>query len=300
MILAAVIVAVGFAVGVWLLVSAIWPPRPALSDALARLHTPGTPKSLMVPTTASTTSWTVRTGRTLLRRVRVAAVADDKTLSDLAIVARPVEVYAGVCALTAVAGACIGPIMWLAASLVGGQLSVIVPLWLGAVGGVGGFFAPRLVLRGEAADARRDFRHALSAYLDVLVLLLAAGEGPEGAMDTAARAGTGRAFIELRRASFQARLSGDPIWDLLDETGRRLDVAELREIAAAGNLAGERGAAVRRSLMAKARALRSTSLSADETQARRRSQQMFLPVVVMGVGFILFLLYPLVTTVRIG
>ena len=163
-----------------------------------------------------------------------------------------------------------------------------------------GFLAPRLVLRAEAAKARSDFRHALSAYLDVLVLLLAAGEGPEGAMETAARAGNGPAFIELRRATVQARLSGEPIWDLLDELGRRLGVAELCEIAAAGNLAGERGAAVRRSLMAKARALRTTSLSADEAQARRRSQQMFLPIVLMGVGFILFLLYPLITNIQIG
>ena len=78
------------------------------------------------------------------------------------------------------------------------------------------------MLRAEAAKARSDFRHALSAYLDVLVLLLAAGEGPEGAMETAARAGNGPAFIELRRATVQARLSGEPIWDLLDELGRRL------------------------------------------------------------------------------
>ncbi len=134
----------------------------------------------------------------------------------------------------------------------------------------------------------------------MLVLLLAAGEGPEGAMETAARAGNGMAFIELRRATNQARLSGEPVWDTLDDLGRRLDVVELREIAAAGNLAGEQGAAVRRSLMAKARSLRTTSLSAAESQARRRSQSMFLPVVLMGVGFILFLLYPLITNIQIG
>jgi len=285
--------------GVWLIVSALWPPRPPLAAALQRLHTPGSPRPL-VPTTASSASLMVRAGRKLLSRLRVAAVADDGTSSDLAIVARPLEVHAGACALGAVAGAALGPLLWAVALAAGTRLPLLVPLWLALAGAACGFVAPRLLLRVDARRARSDFRHALSAYLDVLVLLLAAGEGPEGAMETAARAGNGPAFMELRRATVQARLSGDPVWDVLDDLGRRVDVVELREIAAAGNLAGERGAGVRRSLMAKARALRGSSLSAAEADARRRSQSMFLPIVLMGIGFILFLMYPLVSNIQIG
>jgi len=300
MMLLAVAAAVGFAGGVWLIVTAIWPPRPSLANALNRLHTPGQIRAVFVPSTASTSSLLVRAGRQVLRRVKPTVLADDATVRDLAIVARPLEVYAGCCALGAMAGLALVPVTWLLIQLSGEPLSVLVPMWVAITGALGGFFVPRVVLRAEAVKARSDFRHALSAYLDVLVLLLAAGEGPEGAMETAARAGNGPAFIELRRATVRARLSGDPIWDLLDDLGRRLGVVELCEIASAGNLAGERGAAVRRSLMAKARALRTTSLSADEAQARRRSQQMFLPIVLMGIGFILFLLYPLVTNIQIG
>jgi tight adherence protein C len=300
MMLLALVAAVGFAGGVWLIVSAIWPPRPSLAQALGRLHTPGSPRPMFVPTTASTSSLVVRAGRMLGRRVRATTLADEQTTSDLAVVARPLEVYAGTCALCALCGLAAGPIAWGLVRLAGVEVSVLVPVWVAITCVALGFVAPRLVLRAQAAKARSDFRHALSAYLDVLVLLLAAGEGPEGAMETAARAGNGPAFIELRRATVQARLSGEPIWDLLDDLGRRLRVVELCEIASAGNLAGERGAAVRRSLMAKARALRTTSLSADEAQARRRSQQMFLPIVLMGIGFILFLLYPLITNIRIG
>ena len=62
------------------------------------------------------------------------------------------------------------------------------------------------MLRSEAAEARADFRHALGAYLDVLVMLLAAQEGPESAMEIAAQSGQGPAFGELRRAIRQARL----------------------------------------------------------------------------------------------
>jgi hypothetical protein len=57
---------------------------------------------------------------------------------------------------------------------------------------------------------------------------------------------------------------------------------------------------VRKSLLAKARALRTASLAAAEAEARRRSQAMFAPIVLMGVGFIVFLLFPLITNIQLG
>ena len=132
-------------------------------------------------------------------------------------------------------------------ALAGTRLPVLVPVWLSLLGLCSGRSPRGWCCGREAAKARTDFRHALGAYLDVLVLLLAAQEGPEGAMETAARAGNGPAFMEIRRATVAARLSGEPVWDALDELGRRIGVVELREVAAAGSLAGERGAAVRKS-----------------------------------------------------
>ena len=140
-----------------------------------------------------------------------------------------------------------------------------------------------MVLRGEAAQARSDFRHALGAYLDVLVLLLAAQEGPEGAMDQAAQAGQGPAFARVAPGGVGGPLDGRA------GVGRRstswavgCGFAELREIAAAGSLAGESGAAVRKSLMAKARAMRQRALAEMEAEARRNSQAMFAPAGVDG------------------
>lgn len=292
--------AVGFAAGVWLIVAGLWPAPTPLSAALERLHTPGTPRAGQVPTTASDRSWTVRLGRALLRRLRGAGFTDDALATDLAVLHRPLEVHAGVTVVCAVVGALVGPIAWLVVITAGTNLPLLVPAWLALLGVAVGAVAPRLVVRAEAARARADFRHALGAYLDVLVLLLAAQEGPEGAMETAARAGNGRAFMEIRRATVAARLSGEPVWDALDALGVRIGVVELREVAAAGSLAGERGAAVRRSLVAKARALRISTLSAAEAGARKRTQAMFAPVVLMGLGFILFLLYPLVSNIQVG
>ena len=74
--------------------------------------------------------------------------------------------------------------------------------------------------------------------------------------------------------------------------GERLDIVELREIAAAAGLGGSQGASVRRTLMAKARSLRSHALSGEETDARNRSKQMAMPLMAIAVAFLIFLFYP--------
>lgn len=300
MMLTLVAVALVFSGGMWLVFSALWPPRPSLAAALDQLHTPGAPRTVFTPTTVADRSLTVRAGRAVLTRLHGAGLTGADTLRNVEVLHRPLEIHAGVCVLGALAGGAAGPVAWTAVAVSGTELPLIVPVWLSLLGAAAGFVAPTVVLRAEAAKARSDFRHALGAYLDVLVLLLAANEGPEGAMETAARAGNGPAFMELRRATVQARLSGDAVWDTLDALGTRIGVAELREVAAAGSLAGERGAAVRKSLIAKARSLRAATLAEAETNARSRSQAMFAPIVVMGFGFILFLLYPLVSNIRLG
>jgi tight adherence protein C len=274
-----VAVACLFAGGLWIIASAVWPAPRRLAAALDDLNSTG------------------RSGR---RFLSASALADEQTASDLAVVGRPLEVHAGSVAWTTIVGALLGPMLWGLAAMAGTRLPVVVPVW-GLLFGAGvGWFLPRLLLRAEAAEARTDFRHALGAYLDVLVLLLAAQEGPESAMDLAAQAGQGPAFAELRRAVWQARLAGEPVWDTLDDLGRRLRITELREVAAAGSLAGESGAAVRQSLTAKARSLRQAALAEAETVARKKSQALFGPLVLMGFGFVVFLIYPMLTNLSFG
>lgn len=292
--------ACAFAGGVWLIASAIWPaPRP-LSAALSQLHSAARSRFGFVTADGYDDSFALSLGRWLVKRAKATSLADEQTASDLELLGRPLELYTGTRALCVIGGALAGPVLWSLAATAGSPLPVVLPLWLMIIGAIGGWFLPRVALRGEADDARINFRHALGAYLDVLVLLLAAQEGPESAMELAAEAGQGPAFAELRQATWQARLSGDAVWDALDDLGRRLRVTELREIAAAGSLAGESGAAVRQSLTAKARALRQAALAEAETEARKKSQAMFLPLVLMGMGFVIFLIYPMVTNLNVG
>ena len=293
-------VACMFAGGVWLMASAIWPaPRP-LSAALAELHSVARTRFGFVSAEGHEDSLALSLGRWAVKRVKASTLADDQTASDLELLGRPLEVYAGTRALCAIGGALLGPVLWSVAIVIGATPRYGFPVWMMLLGGTAGWLLPRFVLRTEAGEARVDFRHALGAYLDVLVLLLAAQEGPESAMEIAAEAGQGPAFAELRRATWQARLSGDAVWDALDDLGRRLRITELREIAAAGSLAGESGAAVRQSLTAKARSLRQTALAEAETAARKKSQAMFMPLLLMGMGFVIFLIYPMVTNLSIG
>lgn len=296
MIIVLIAAAVGFAGGVWLLATTLFPAPPPLADALERLHA-SSPVRPNTPSTAPTDSLLVRLGQRLLDRTTLDAVAGEQTLADLEVVRRPLEIHAGATAAAAIVGALLGPTLWGLIVLTGAPVPVVVPIALIPLGAVAGFVLPRAILQSQAAEARNDFRHALGAYLDVLVLLLAGGEGPESAMRKAAQAGNGRAFMELRRATTQASYSG-AVWDALDEVGRRVGIVELREIASTGTLAGE-GAAVRRSLVAKARSLRTSTLTGQEIAARKRSQAMFAPILLIGFSFVTFLLFPLLANIEI-
>jgi tight adherence protein C len=295
-----VAIAFVFAGGVWIVTSAVWPAPRRLGAALDELNPMSRSRAAYVSADGYQPSFSLSMGRWLVKRLKASTLADEQTASDLELVGRPLEVYAGSVALTTIFGALLGPTLWGLAAFAGTRLPVVVPVWGLLFGAAVGWFLPRLLLRPEAAEARTDFRHALGAYLDVLVLLLAAQEGPESAMDLAAQAGQGPAFAELRRAVWQARLAGEPVWNTLDDLGRRLRITEIREVAAAGALAGESGAAVRQSLTAKARSLRQAALAEAETAARKKSQAMFGPLVLMGLGFVIFLIYPMLTNLSFG
>jgi Flp pilus assembly protein TadB len=91
----------------------------------------------------------------------------------------------------------------LAASL--SQWSFPVALLLALA--LAGILLPNLTIRSEAARRRRSFNHSLSAFLDLVAVNLAAGRGIEGALDTAAEAGRGWAFGEIRLALYRAKVN---------------------------------------------------------------------------------------------
>ena len=170
-----------------------------------------------------------------------------------------------------------------------------VPVPIAAIGTatfalcVAGFFYPDLPLAEQVEQRRRAFRHAFSAYLDLVTIALAGGAGIESALEGAAEAGDGWAFAEIRRALRRARLTRRTPWDAFNDLGAALGVHELQELAASISLAGDHGARVKASLVAKADALRASQAAALEVDAESRTEKMIVPVVVMVLGLVLFI-----------
>ena len=125
--------------------------------------------------------------------------------------------------------------------MAGTTLPLALPLWGSLVCGLAGFVLPDLGIHAEAEARRRDFRHALGSFLDLVVIALAGGGGVETALADAASVGEGWAFDELRHSLDAARLARDTPWSALERLGNELGVAELGELAASVGLAGCRG-----------------------------------------------------------
>jgi Flp pilus assembly protein TadB len=155
-------------------------------------------------------------------------------------------------------------------------------------------------LRARAADRRRSFRHALSGFLDVVSVSLAGGRGVDTALRDGANAGDGWPFEAIRGALLEAQLLGETPWSGLARLGTELAIPELGELAASAALAGSEGARVRTSLAAKARSLRLRGLSDVESSAQSASELMSVPVVVLMLGFVVFLGYPAMVRVLQG
>jgi Flp pilus assembly protein TadB len=98
----------------------------------------------------------------------------------------------------------------------------------------------------------------------------------------------------------EASLLGKTPWAGLARLGDELEVPELKELAASAELAGSEGARVRASVAVKARALRLRALADAEAAAQSASERMSLPIVLLLVGFVLFLGYPAVVQVLAG
>lgn len=157
---------------------------------------------------------------------------------------------------------------------------------------VGAWTVPVSAITKTSQRRRADMDLAVAVYLDLVNVLLAGGCGVETAMLSAASAGDGWSFDQIRLALARAQSSRGSYWDSLRELGERTGVDSLLEVANSVQLAGEHGARVRQSLTAKASALRSRNLARVEHEAEERTERMGIPIVLMFMGFILLIGYP--------
>jgi Flp pilus assembly protein TadB len=287
-VIVALVCGAGVGAGLLAIATGLRPARPSLADSLAALRRVPTP---LIASTG-TDSLLVRLGRPLAAPLTSRRWLPRAVRADLVVLGRDPQSHLAEKTALAVVGLVLGPATAGLLALDGAGLGWAVPAWAAVALGVGGFFAPDLALRSQATSRRRDFRHALSAFLDLVVIALAAGGGVDSALTDAASVGTGESFAALRRALDAARLARVAPWGPLGRLGDELGIAELSELAASVSLAGSEGAKVRESLAAKAGSLRAHALAEAEGEAQAATEAMSLPVVVLFAGFLVFLGFP--------
>jgi tight adherence protein C len=264
--------------GVLLIVRGVVGETASLTSVLAELHRP----RVDTPTVGR---------RTAIVR-NLAGRATPARERDLAVCERTLDQYVQSRLVWAGLGAAPGAgLLLLTAGRGASAVAPTVMLLAVPIGAAAGWLYARVDLRSDAEKARRDFRHALAAYLELVTILMAGGAGVETAMFDAAAIGEGPAFRHLRTALSAAQAQREPPWQLVGALGDRLGIDELAELHASMTLAGD-GAQVRDTLSTKAHGIRLRDLAALETEAQARSETMVLPVVLMFAGFLVLIGYP--------
>jgi Flp pilus assembly protein TadB len=203
---------------------------------------------------------------------------------------------------------------WLASKVMSGLLGLALPVLFSALLAVAGhpvslsvptggalllggllFFAPDLVTRVNAAEKRYDFRHALGSYLDLVGLERGAGAGPTEALEAAADIGTGWAFQRIGAALEGARRVGAAPWTALAGLAAETGVPELADLADIAEVAGQEGARILDTLAARATSMRTQQLAADRGKANSRGTTMVVPIVLLAIGFLILLVYPVLS-----
>jgi tight adherence protein C len=214
--------------------------------------------------------------------------------ANLSIAGRSLENFLATKVLLGLFGLLLGPLLLVLFGLAGLRIPVVIPVWLGlAVGGIF-FFLPDLEVKQQAEARRRDFRHAIGAFLDLVSMNLSGGRGVPEALMAASEIGSGWALWRLRDALANARITGQTPWQALGALGEEVRVDELRDLAAALSLVADDGAKVRESLTARAASLRRRELADLEGQAGEKSQSMLVAQMLLCAGFLIFLTYPVV------
>jgi tight adherence protein C len=282
--------------GLFLLIVALVPRRLSLARRIAALDEVRSPVSRAVRQVVDEreSELSRRLGRTLAAFCAEQGWQFPSLRANLSLIGKSFENYLATKVLLALLGLLAGPVVLLAVSAAGFRVSLILPVWFGAALAAVFFFLPDLEVRQKAEARRRDFRHAIGAFLDLVSMNLSGGRGVPEALMAASEIGSGWALWRIRDALANARISGQTPWQALGMLGDEVRVGELRDLAAALGLVADDGAKVRESLGARAASLRRRELADLEGQAGEKSQSMLVAQMLLCAGFLIFLTYPVV------
>lgn len=277
-----VVTGLAFVVATWSVGTGWRQPRPTLASTSARLHRRSVASSVRAHRWAGRLA---ADGRLL--------VLGERWSPTLRLIGRTPEEHVALMGAAALGGAIAPTVL----AVVLGWLGLVpVPLLLSAMASLGAAVAaPALVhsaATARADEVRIDLRHQLSAYLDMVIMLLAGNSGYEGALEHAARSGDGVLFGQLRRRMREVGTTGDSLVRALALTAHDLDLVELEQVAATTTLSAAQGAPVARTLAAKCSTLRTTIAAEHEAAARVRTDKVTPPLVGMALLFMALIIYP--------
>ncbi len=272
--------------GLFIIVRELVPAPPRLDAALARLdHGVPAPGRITEP---------ARPAGKLAQRIAAELPWLPVPSADLALLGQDRESWIASKVTCGTAGLAVPLALTGLASLVSPGLNWTVPVAVSLLCGAALFFAPDLVTRVNAAERRADFRQALTSYLDLVALERGAGAGPTEALEAAAEIGDGWAFRRISGALDAARRSGAPPWTALSRLADETGIPELADIADIAEVAGQEGAKILDTLSARAASMRAEALAAERARAGARSTTMVIPIALLGAGFLLLLIFPIV------
>ncbi len=151
--------------------------------------------------------------------------------------------------------------------------------------------------QAKRRNAVKGFVAELAAYLDMVAQLLTGGAGVEDALWRAARNARSPGVMQIRDALQSARTSRRSEWHALGTLATRTRVSELGELVTAVELAGNSGAKVSASLIAKAKSLRDRTAASQLAAAQRASERMGGPLIGMLLAFLVLVIAPALAAV---
>jgi tight adherence protein C len=281
----------------FLFIYAVTPQRTSLAKRIALFEEDHAPPARRVsyPADGGESGLSMRLGATLARFCAEQGWEFPSLRADLDLAGRSFDNYLATSALLAVLGLLFPVLAAYGASMAGLHFGFLVPLWASLIFCMIFAILPYFEVKGQADKRRRDFRHAIGAFLDLVAMNLSGGRGVPEALMAAGEIGDGWAFWRIRDALANARITGQTPWQALGALGEEVRVNELKDLSAALGLVADDGAKVRESLSARAASLRRRELADLEGKAGEKSQSMLVAQMLLAAGFLVFLIYPAIS-----
>lgn len=291
--------------GVLMLVLILAPPAIQPAAALAELDSQRDERRLrqearrLNPRERALPDWLDALGYRAAALLRRTGIDLGALNSDLSVLGRSLERHLVASLLLGLLGFG-APLLVTALGTLAGRPMGSLPLLACLVLGAAMAALPTARLRSRAAQARRDFRHVVGSFLDLVSMSLSAGRGVPEALDAASTLSDDPAMARIRDALAAARLRGETPWAAMGRLGTTLRIDELRDLSAALALVAEDGAKIRESLSARATSMRRRELADAEGRAGENSESMLVAQLVIAIGFIVFLVYPALSGIMGG